>query len=96
MSERLSTALVTTATPERYAKQLASHLGRRSQIIDEPDGLRIVLETGDCLLQTRAGVLVMKARADSEPNLETVKRVIAVHLERFGQRNELRVEWDAS
>ncbi|MFF2315313.1 DUF2218 domain-containing protein [Arthrobacter sp. NPDC058097] len=96
MSDCRSTALVRTDTPERYAKQLASHLGRRAQVIDEPAGLRIVFEAGECLLQTRTGVLVLKAQADSEPNLETVMRVIAVHLERFGQSNELRVGWDAS
>ncbi|WP_356815645.1 DUF2218 domain-containing protein [Arthrobacter sp. Bi26] len=55
--------------------------------------MKIVFETGECLLQARQGVLELEARADIVPDLETVQRVIAVHLERFGQRNELHVEW---
>jgi hypothetical protein len=45
---------VATATPERYAKQLASHLGRRCEIREEAGGTRIALaDTGDCLLTSR-------------------------------------------
>jgi hypothetical protein len=84
---------VATATPERYAKQLASHLGRRSEIREEADGIRIVLAVGDCLLRSHEGRLELLATAPGPEELERVESVVGSHLERFGQRNELQVVW---
>jgi hypothetical protein len=89
-----ATAEVATATPERYAKQLAAHLGRRCEIREETDGIRIVLaDAGDCLLTSRDGVLVLDATAVGAEELDRVTAVVGSHLERFGRRNELRVDW---
>jgi uncharacterized protein len=87
-------ATVATATPERYAKQLASHLGRRCEIREEADGIRVVLaDTGDCLLTSREGALDLRATAIGPDELDRVLHVVGSHLERFGQRNELQVDW---
>jgi hypothetical protein len=89
-----ATASVATVTPERYAKQLASHLGRRCEIREEADGIRIVLpDTGNCLLTSRDGALDLVATAVGAAELDRVTQVVGSHLERFGQRNELAVEW---
>jgi len=89
-----ASATVPTATPERYAKQLASHLGRRCEIREEPDGIRVVLaDTGDCLLARGDGALEMTAIAIGPEELDRVMHVVGSHLERFGQRNELQVNW---
>jgi uncharacterized protein len=88
-----ATASVATAAPERYAKQLASHLGRRSEIREEPDGIRIVLAVGDCLVRPVDGTLDLTATAPGSDELDVVTRVVGSHLERFGQRNELTVDW---
>ncbi len=89
-----ASATVPTATPERYAKQLASHLGRRCEIREEPGGIRIVLaDTGDCLLAPGDGALEMTATAVGPDELDRVMHVVGSHLERFGQRNELQVAW---
>jgi hypothetical protein len=91
-----ATASVATATPERYAKQLASHLGRRCEIREEAGGIRIVLAgTGDCLLTSGDGVLRLDATAAGPDELDRVTQVVGSHLERFGQRNELQVTWRA-
>ena len=84
---------VATATPERYARQLASHLGRRSEVREEADGTRIVLAVGDCLLQSHEGRLELLATAPGPEELGRVADVVGRHLERFGQRNELQVVW---
>ncbi|MCZ2849847.1 DUF2218 domain-containing protein [Modestobacter sp. VKM Ac-2978] len=84
---------VATASPERYAKQLAAHLGRRSEIRQEPDGIRIVLDAGDCLLRSREETLELLATAPGTEELERVQSVVGSHLERFGARNELEVVW---
>ena len=84
---------VATATPERYAGQLASHLGRRSEVREEADGTRIVLAVGDCLLRSHEGRLELLATAPGPEELERVEDVVGRHLERFGRRNELQVVW---
>ena len=95
MPELTATATVPTATPERYAKQLASHLGRRCEIREEPEGIRIVLaDTGDCLLVSRDEALHLSATARGPEELDRVMHVVGSHLERFGQRNELQVSWN--
>ena len=89
-----ASATVSTPTPERYAKQLAAHLGRRCEIREEPHGIRIVLaDTGDCLLASRDGALDLSATGHGPQELERVLHVVGSHLERFGQRNELQVSW---
>ena len=95
MPELTASATVATATPERYAKQLASHLGRRCEIREEPEGIRIVLaDTGDCLLVARDDALDLSATARGPEELDRVLDVVGSHLERFGQRNELHVSWN--
>jgi uncharacterized protein len=88
-----ATASVATATPERYAKQLASHLGRRSEIREEADGIRIVLTVGSCLVRADGDTLELVATAAGPDELDVVTGVVGSHLERFGQRNELSVAW---
>ena len=84
---------VATATPDRYAKQLASHLGRKAEVREEDGGTRIVLPVGDCLLTSGDGVLRLAATAEDDAGLDVVTDVVGRHLERFGQRNELVVTW---
>lgn len=88
-----SRAEVRTETPARYAKQLASHMGRK---IDASwDGAAGVLpfSFGTCALSAKDGVLVLDAEAATDEDLARVEDVAGRHLERFGQRNELTVTW---
>ena len=90
-------ALVTTDAPERYAKQLLSHLGRKATVepIDgAPDTagrLRIGEGVGEVVPQD--GVLLLTATAPDAEQFERVKDVLGRHLERFGAKRELIVEW---
>ena len=90
-------AEVGTDKPERYGKQLASHLGRKCAVAEEGDGVRITLPAdrgaGSCLLAYRPGVLELHAEAESADVLDQVRDVIGRHLERFGQRDQLVVSW---
>jgi uncharacterized protein len=88
-----ATAAVATATPVRYAKQLASHFGRRCEVVEETDGVRIVFGDGDCLVRAREDVLDLRVSAPSQPEVDRLTQVVGSHLERFGQRNELQVSW---
>ena len=88
---------VPTATPERYAKQLVAHLGRKVAFSDvESDaGTGSMAEIGDArgTVVPGDGVLVLLAEAPDEAGLARVQDVLGRHLERFGQRQELVVEW---
>ena len=90
-----SIATVATAAPERYAKQLASHLGRKTEVLPENAGPRIVLNAASCLLESVDGALVLHATADDADGLHRIEQVVGSHLERFGARDELTVSWEA-
>jgi hypothetical protein len=87
-------ASVATTSADRYAKQLASHLGRHSEVREAVDGTLIVLATGECRLVSQPESLELYASAATQEELERVMDVVGRHLERFGQRSELRVVWE--
>jgi hypothetical protein len=88
-------ATVTTEAAARYAKQLASHLGHKAEIREEAEGPRVILTVGSCLLVAGDRALQLHAEAGAADGLERVQQVIGSHLERFGQREGLSVEWSA-
>lgn len=84
---------VATDRPERYAKQLVSHLSRRTEWVTEGDVSTASVAGGTGKIIVGDGVLTLVAAADNEETLGTVQHVLGSHLERFGQRNELIVTW---
>lgn len=94
------TALVATDTPARWAKQLASHLGRPGKMtVEETDrGPRLSttvdgVEAGCLMDTTAADVLVLHASAGGEDALDRIAHVVGSHLERFGEKAGLQVTW---
>ncbi|MEU6141875.1 DUF2218 domain-containing protein [Streptomyces sp. NPDC047081] len=89
-----SEARVSTDRPHRYAKQLASHLGRRSQTSwDEEKGEGgIVFQNGTGTLTATDGALLLAIDTDAG-NLDLLEDVVGRHLVRFGTKDELVVEW---
>jgi uncharacterized protein len=95
MHTSTSRAVVETPTPERYARQLVSHLGRRLEWTTE--GSTSTALIGGATAQVVAGDGVLELRASGDPeSVALAERVLGEHLERFGQRAELRVAWDRS
>lgn len=106
MSESFtSTARVRTDRPGRYAKQLASHFGRKISTNWDPDADRgnltfpapegTDLPPTSCDLIASDGILMMSIEGEAE-TVERLERVVAVHLIRFGAKDELEVEWTRS
>lgn len=93
VTPRESTARVSTDTPERYAKQLASHLGRKVPVEQVDDGHLVHLAGGTCLMTPQTGTLVLAAQAPDDESLTRLEDVVGGHLARFGARNALVVEW---
>jgi hypothetical protein len=87
-------AEVATPTPDRYLRQLVSHLGHKAtteQLSDQTG--TIAVHDGQCTLTSAGERLVLEATADSSEGLAHIQDVVGRHLERFGARSALRVEW---
>ena len=84
----------TDAAP-RYAKQVASHFGRKIPVGETPDGgHRLTFQATDVVLQPADDHLLIRVTAPDASALTAIQDVISSHLERFGRRNELTVTWD--
>jgi hypothetical protein len=88
-------AEVPTDAPERYAKQLVSHLGRRLTWQTDGGTSRAAIGDGVGTVVVGDGVLTLRAEAPDAETLARIQHVLGSHLERFGQRNELTVTWGA-
>jgi hypothetical protein len=88
-----SQATVPTSSAARYAKQLAAHIGHKAEIRPEPEGPRVVFDDGSCLLVALADTLELRAESETYEGLQRVQHVAGSHLERFGQRTGLSVQW---
>ena len=96
MSEPITTrADVRTDMPERYAKQLVSHLGRRTEWTTDGPTSTAEIAGGTGVVEVGDGVLTLRATAADAETVDRVQDVLGRHLERFGQRNELVVVWTA-
>ena len=86
-------AEVPTETPARYAKQLLSHLGRRTSWATDGDTSTAEIAGGTGRVVIGDGVLTLIAEAPDAATLSRVQHVLGSHLERFAQRQELQVSW---
>ncbi|MFD3618493.1 DUF2218 domain-containing protein [Streptomyces sp. NPDC058676] len=89
-----SEARVVTDRPHRYARQLASHLSRRSETHwDEETGEgRLIFQNGTGSLTAVDGALLLAVETEAE-HLDLLEDVVGRHLVRFGTKDELVVEW---
>jgi hypothetical protein len=90
---RTSHASVPSERADRYVKQLLSHLGRKAGVTLTGDGHRLSLSAGTCVVRSVQGRIELTAEAETEQALHAVEDVVARHLVRFGQRDELRITW---
>jgi len=89
-----SIAVVTTTSPERYAKQLVSHLGHKATVEPVTEmATRLRLAAGVGVVRIEGQTLVLEADAPDADALDRVQDVLGRHLVRFGRRDELHVNW---
>lgn len=90
-----STATVATSRPQRFGKQLVSHLGRRNggEWSEETETGWIQLGTGRAEISCTPGALLLRVEGAAEaiPELEDV---VGRHLVRFDADNALAVSWE--
>jgi hypothetical protein len=86
--------LMPTDRPERYAKQLASHWAAKTTQETEGGATTLTFETGNVVvLRPAATGLEVDVAVPDGGDLDRFGQVVAEHLQRFGQRDELAVEW---
>lgn len=85
---------VATERPERYAKQLASHLGRRGGLDYVGETARLTYDGGSCTLTPAGDTLVLEATAEDSEAMDRIQNVVGGHLERFGEKDGLSVTWN--
>ena len=100
-----STARVATEHATLYLEQVCQHFADASQrhsaqefevTFDDHEGFIdfAPVVSGSCRLDARqGGVLVVVASGTDQAALERVQRILTDHLERFGRRDGLTVEW---
>jgi uncharacterized protein len=89
-----SRAVVVTDAPARYAKQLVSHLGRKVEFVADGDTHTAVIGDAVARISVGGGVLTLEAGAQDGAGLARLEHALGDHLERFGQRAGLSVQWD--
>lgn len=89
----ISRAHVSTATPERYAKQLVAHLGRKLEFSTEGATSTTTIGEATGQIVVGDGLLTLLATGADEESVARAEQVLGSHLERFGQRNEITVAW---
>lgn len=89
------TARAATDRGARYAKQLASHLGRRiSTSVDDAGVASFRLDDATAVLTPTPAALEMAFSGGSEDTLGRLVAVVASHFERFASKDGVVVEWD--
>lgn len=88
-----SRAEVPTDRPERWAKQLVSHLSNRLEPREVPNGHAFDIGDGEGRVLAEPGRVVLTAVADDEETLGRIEDVLGRHLERFGEKEDLTVDW---
>ena len=84
-----------TARAARYAKQLAGHWARKGSVEEEDGATVIRFETGQVVrLAPGETALRIAASVPEGGDADRFATVVAEHLQRFGQRDELDVVWE--
>lgn len=84
-----------TDRPQRYAKQLAGHWSGKGSV--EADAARTVIrfDSGQVVTMVpNAGALAIEVSVPDGMDADRFAQVVADHLVRFGQRDELVVTWE--
>lgn len=91
--QRVATAHVPTPKASRYLKALCNHFDRKATASYDDHNGRIQFAFGECTLQAADEALLIRVVAESDTMFTRVKHVVADHLVRFGNKEELLVNW---
>lgn len=79
--------------PERYVKQLNSHLSKKATL---QEGFLLFPELGAGLASTTDKGVQLTAYADDEPSLTRIQNILVKHLYKFAKVEDLDPSWSPS
>ena len=88
-----STATVATDRPERFAKQLVTHLGRKVTWTTVGNASTATFGTATAGVATDAETLTLTATGKTDDEVALVENVLGSHLERFAFRHPVEITW---
>lgn len=81
--------------PERFGKQLASHISHKTEVSEIEGGWQAKIRTGEGKILPQTETLVLEAQAHDEETLAIVKDVLEHHLRKFAAKLEpFDVHWE--
>ena len=84
--------------PERYAKQLASHIGHKAQGVDEIDGKTHITfgfgATGT--IAVGDGAVLLTATANEDEAMSKAQDVLGRHLLKFAKLEDQTLDWSTN
>lgn len=89
-----TTGSFATDRPERYLKQLASHLGRKLEVGTDGDATTILMGEGIARLTCSGGAIAVTVDSPVDADGHRLMGVIGSHLEGFGSKEGLAFTWD--
>lgn len=87
-------ARVPIERPQRYAKQLASHMGNKvpAEVID--GGWKLTFDIGTATLESNGSNLIMTTIANSQSDIEKIQFALVKHLIKFASKvGQLEIIW---
>lgn len=91
-----SSAKLVIDRPERYAKQLASHIGHKAQSISEADGITSITfgfgGTGTIAVESDA--VLLTGDAGNQEDLEKIQNILGKHLLKFAKLEDQQLDWN--
>jgi hypothetical protein len=87
------TASVPTERPERWAKQLLSHLSEKVDVVHEGDGGTVTFAAGRGVIRVEPNLLVFEAEGETQEDVQLVQNVLGGHFERFAAKDGLTANW---
>lgn len=86
-----------TDRPARYAKQLGGHWASKGTV-EQSDAITVItFDSGQVVTMTpQADRLDVTVTVPEGGDADRFAEVVAAHLERFGQRDELHVDWESA
>lgn len=92
-AQRMATARVETDKGLRYLKALCNHFNRKVEASYNDNLGEIKFPFGDCAMEATDDALLIEVVASNDELFARTKAVVADHLVRFGEKDELKVVW---
>lgn len=88
------TATIAVERPQRYAKQLASHMGNKLQVEQIEGSWKLIFDIGEATLVSTDTNLIMTTTAENLDNLQKIQYALVKHLIKFTAKlGELEISW---